>query len=587
MEAWVEEGTSAAHLPFKNLATRHRLSLASLPPDLFPPSSSHAGPLWTDEARHRVAAVVSWDGGQSSPAALSGLGLWRSSSSSSTPFRCANYSMLGMRPLPLTNPACIHRSLAARAAFAGFARDESIACVVLPGFRLATTGNVVPDEVVLGEGRGLLAGNAVIFTSLADLKAAGNGGDFVSFQYVARTAAPSGRPSERAQPATRSAACTAFGLPTGTFSCFSPHLASLIDAAITALPPSYQCALDTRRTHQEVALLSQEGRLGEVGSSVRRQWASGRGRLPILLTGAWRHVAGGRLSSANALSALLKIVTLADLAAPLSAPLDPISRLVRYDAITSTSSLASSPWADVIEYAACQRAQSVRDLDDETTGLLATPLTPASALARRAALIPPAVLAEDLTALTRWLARPDRPSLASAKLTQFDLSGSPPISADDFQDAVLAPSLGLARAVGAKVVALPPLPVPWSSHVGEEVLRQHFADHADLVPSSMAGLLVGPLSNVSNNKLLISHAARRTNTLQRPTRYPASIDLLHSSTHRSAVYALEHALGLALGTARKPVTPPTTLYMPAALSPIQHARLQEFAAGAHDILFTF
>ena len=57
--------------------------------------------------------------------------------------------MLGNRPLPLTTLVSIHRSLAARAAFAGFVRDRAIACAVLPGFRLATTGNVVPDEAVM------------------------------------------------------------------------------------------------------------------------------------------------------------------------------------------------------------------------------------------------------------------------------------------------------------------------------------------------------------------------------------------------------------------------------------------------------
>ena len=150
LEAWAEEEAKATPLSIRSLAARHHLALASLPPDLFPPVSSWAGPLWTEAARRHVAAVVAWDGHQPSPAtpaALSAVGLWRSPP---TPgLRCANFSMLGNRPLPLTTLVSIHRSLAARAAFAGFVRDRAIACAVLPGFRLATTGNVVPDEAVM------------------------------------------------------------------------------------------------------------------------------------------------------------------------------------------------------------------------------------------------------------------------------------------------------------------------------------------------------------------------------------------------------------------------------------------------------
>ena len=150
LEAWAEEEAKATPLSIRSLAARHHLALASLPPDLFPPVSSWAGPLWTEAARRQVAAVVAWDGHQPSPAtpaALSAVGLWRSPP---TPgLRCANFSMLGNRPLPLTTLVSIHRSLAARAAFAGFVRDRAIACAVLPGFRLATTGNVVPDEAVM------------------------------------------------------------------------------------------------------------------------------------------------------------------------------------------------------------------------------------------------------------------------------------------------------------------------------------------------------------------------------------------------------------------------------------------------------
>ena len=571
LEALVEEEAAATPLSIQSLAARNDLALAFLPPDLFPPASSWAGPLWKDDARRHIAAVVAWDGHQPSPAApaaMSAFGLWWSLQ---TPgFRCANYSMLGNRPLPLTNPASIHRSLAARAAFADFVRNRAIACVVLPGFRLATTGNVVPDEAMLVRGRGgLLAEGTVVFTSVADLEAAGRAGGGVIGEFVAfEDGAGSITSSALSKPASAAlSACAVFGLPTtGATSCFCPRLAALIDAAIAALPPSYMCALDARHTHQDVTLFSLEGRLDEVGRSVR----SSRGRAPILLTGAWRHVAGGQMASTQ--SASPNIVTLADLAAPPSAPLDPMSRLVRFGATAaSATSLAASPWADVIEYAVCQAADDVFDLAEAAAGILPLLLTPASTLARRAALIPPAVLGEDLAALARWLDRPDRPSLASGRRARLDLAGSSVVVPEDFQDAILAPALGLALAVGAEAVMLPALPVPWSAIIGEPALRRAYTDHAALLPGSVAGLL-GLSTVVGDNDTI------------KACPHPASVYVLHSPAHRGAVRALEHALGLGLGG--RLATPPI-LYIPATLPPSQHARLQHFAAGAQDVVFSF
>jgi hypothetical protein len=340
----------------------------------------------------------------------------------------------------------------------------------------------------------------------------------------------------------------------------------------------YQCALDTRRKHQEVALLSLEGRLGEVGRLMRKM-VRGQGRLPILLTGTWRHATGSQLTG-NAHTALPEIITLADLTAPPSATIiDPISRLVRFGSIEPTTSLASSPWADVIEYAVCQGAEGVRDLmadePDSELGLLSAPLTPASVLARLSALIPPAVLAEDLTALARWLDRPDRPSLAlAAQRARLDVVDSPPIVADDFQDAILAPSLGLAQAAGAKAVTLPPLPVPWSALVGEPTLRRAYTAHATLLPGSV-GILLGLPAGMSNNMSL------------GPNRhYPASVDVLHSPVHRGPVRALERALSVAYGKPHN-LADHIALQLPAAVTPAQHGRLKKFAAGARSVVFSF
>ena len=572
LKAWAEEGANAAPLPIRSSV------LAPLPPDLFPPASSWAGPLWTDDARRHVAAVVAWDGHELSPAtpaALSAVGLWQSSQSPG--LRCANYSMLGNRPLPLTDPASIYRSLAARAAFVGFVRDSAIACVVLPGFRLATTGNVVPDEIVLLRGGGgMLFEGTVVFTSVADLKAAGRAGggvigDFVPFEDGARAM----KPPAWSKPASGApAACAVFGLPAGTVSCFTAHIASHIDAAIAALPPSYACALDAGRTRQDVAMLSLEGRLGEVGRSVR----SGRGRAPILLTGAWRYVAGGQMASKK--SASPNVVTLADLAAPPSAPLDPMSRLVRFGTATeSATSLANSPWADVIEYAVCQGADGMLDLAEAATDIDGAPLIPSATLARRAALIPPAVLGEDLAALARWLDRPDRPSLASARRAWLDLTGSTPIAPHEFRDAILAPSLGLALAVRAEAAVLPSLPVPWSALVGAPALCRAYTDHAALLPGSVGGLLGPPAGGVSTS-----------DTSQRPSLHPASADVLHSPANRRARIALERALrGRAEGfegAHGRLTPPPPTIHLPATVTPAQHGRLGYFSAGAQNVRFS-
>ncbi len=76
-----------------------------------------------------------------------------------------------------------------------------------------------------------------------------------------------------------------------------------------------------------------------------------------------------------------------------------------------------------------------------------------------------------------------------AQRARLDLAGSLSITADDFEDAVLAPSLGLARAVWAGVVTLPPRLVPWSALVGEVALRRECTAHAALLPGSVGFLL--------------------------------------------------------------------------------------------------
>jgi len=272
---------------------------------------------------------------------------------------------------------------------------------------------------------------------------------------------------------------------------------------------------------------------------------------PALLTGAWRHVA--------AWPAATKVVTLADLAAP---PTDPMAHLVRHSP-ASPSSLASSPWADIIEYAACQRAVAVHTLDN-------TADIPPATLDQLAAHIPPAVLAEDLTTLTRWLARPDRPTTSLASATRATLmlpATSPAITtATDFHDAVLAPALGLAQAGGAEVVTLPHPPGhrPWSAIIGEADLAAVHADNAGLLPASVGWLLDDGGSS---------------STSTRP--HPASADVWRAVEHATAVQALEEAW------ASTAVASTSAIHLHAAASPAQHARLKHFAQGARTQVFRF
>ena len=603
-----DDGGRLSVAALQSLAAAAAMSVAPLPADLFPPASSYTGPLWTDRARRLVAAVVGWDGEDAvaTPAALSAAGLWNSA----TPFPhpgCTNYSVLAAHPLPLTSPASIHRSLAARAGFGRFVRRHAIACVVLPGFWLGTTGNAVPDGVVVrgeavgpdgvivrGETAGSLAG-AAVFASVADLAATcrgkGGSGQLVPFYAGREGGAMMHKPPPAPHWAFRwggtarrpptSSACAVFDLP-GTV-CFAPPLAALVEATVAALKPPpfggpYQCVLDMRRSHQEVGLLSMERRLGEAAGLVNNK----AHRQPALLTGAWRHVRSGQWHG-NGRSPHSSITTLADLATLPAAPVDPLSRLVRFGpAAASPGSLASSPWADVIEYALCQGAAGVVELAGKgeeraaMTEPLLFPSTPSSLLARLAAHIPPAVLDEDLTTFARWLARPDRPSLA-AQRARLVLPDGMPVSADAFQDAVLAPSLGMAKAAGTKLVVLPPQPVPWSAVVGETVLRQAYNDHAGLLPASISLLLdempAGALDQATNST----------------PGHPASVEVLWSPGHRRSLQVLERVLEARQTKNRKAhrCTPPRILGVPAPATPAEHGRLRHFARGAKSLVFTF
>ena len=144
-----------------------------------------------------------------------------------------------------------------------------------------------------------------------------------------------------------------------------------------------------------------------------------------------------------------------------------------------------------------------------------------------------------------------------------------------YQDTILAPSLGLARAVGAKVATLPSSSVPWSALVGEPALRRAYTAHAALLPGSVGFLLGLPAGMINNISLLGPHRL-----------YPASVDVLHSPVHRGPMRALERPLSVAHRKAHN-YAAPLTLQFPAAVSPAQHGRLKHFAAGARSVVFSF
>jgi hypothetical protein len=396
---------------------------------------------------------------------------------------------------------------------------------VLPGFKVGATGTTVPAAAVLKSNAAVVA-----FPSLAALQAATGG-------HVGQVVPFDGAPTHRDE------------LDAALSLSFTSPLATLIDAAVAALPPAYHCVVDGRRSSRDVSMVALDrGSLDAAAAAILTLTPPNS---PVLLTGAWRHVGAWPGST--------KIVTLADVPAP---PTDPLARLVRRTP-TPPSTLASSPWADVVEFAACQRAAAIHKLNGTTI--------PPATLDRLAVHIPLAVLAEDLTTLTRWLARPDRPAdLTSAKRATLILPPtSPPITAADFHDAVLAPALGLGEAGGAELVTLsrPPAHKPWSAVIGGTALAAVHADNPGLLPASVGWLLDGGSDH--------SHGA---NTRA----HPASADVWRAAEHATAVRALAEAWAAAVGDMQPP-----TIHLPAAATPAQHARLKHFADGARAEVFSF
>jgi hypothetical protein len=437
-----------------------------LPAEAYATGTSYMGPFWTNNARKRASFVVA--AGITPPGhhfitppefRLRQAGLWLGGPA----LGCANYSALARSPVLLGQDlGGVHRALARHARFLRGVADHGIACAVLPGFRVATTGNVVPFDAVLradtvadlarkGGGRKeesshlLLRPHVRFYPTAASLNVPYqafvdlNGGRPLTKVDPARRrcqhqqsraerlvgaraglagTSPTGSPAGlSAHPPASLHACTTFGLPGTT--CFAPDVAEAILTAARALPSHFWCVTDLGRSPAEAAVLALEGRLHLVDGLARRLVGAGsspQANATILLTGApWRATAAARSAGDHGVA----VITLADLpGAGDATPVDPITRLVRPDT-AAQSSAAASPWADIIEYAICQAGLGVRAMPGEgVPSLLAAtshagpaPLRPSTLLPRLVARIPPAVLQENLEAFTTWLARPDRPGL--------------------------------------------------------------------------------------------------------------------------------------------------------------------------------
>jgi hypothetical protein len=457
------------------------LTVAWLPAEAYAAGASYWGPAWTAAARTEAAFVVaagvvpaggSRAGTTGAPPEfrLRHAGLWHSGPAAG----CANYSAVARLPMPLgPDVFSLHRALARHADFLGRLARHRIACAVLPGFTLASTGNTVPFDTVLradvvaelasGGGNKALTPAVRFFPSAASLDV--EYGSFVDVEGGARPRRRHRRPGSRTpgiEPGalTQNAGSAVVAAPgqadksppstarqqgrrllahgplppsrttttttTATTSATRTSAATAHACAVFGLPdascfaPGVAAAIHTAAA----ALPPRFWCVADPGRSLAEAAVLAlEGRLHEV-DGLIQRAVGGEGTTILLTGAAWRataaaraagdrgthVLTLADLPGVPSS--DPIVDLVRPDTPAPLSSAAASPWADVIEYALCQAAAGVRFLPaGGVPGVLATSPTPSSLLPRLAARVPPSLLQEDLDALAAWLARPDRPGL--------------------------------------------------------------------------------------------------------------------------------------------------------------------------------
>ena len=455
------------------------VSVETLPVHWFAPQGAFFGSGWTRWARkHALFLDMSSGGGGSGvdggAGGASSVASSRSSSSSSpsklifrlrqagkwrAPARCPTFSVLSRLPRHLTHET-LFDELAFHADFLSFVRERKIACAVLPGFRVPSTGATLPVDALLDlETLQASAGTQVtILPRVQDVEEASQG--YVAFdrdrdrRRRSKQARSSLSQHERKQKALPRDAdlCSAFHHfgPSSNTACLAEYISLALEKARSALPsPSFVCALDARRTVEEVGLVGLRGASGlaEVVAKVSKATdaalkASSSSQSPdaatVLLTGAWRLLPrgsfGNGVSSSSSHSPSSHVVTLSDLHShdqklQCAQELNP-----------KPSPLADEAWAGVLEALLCQdsvfsvdvpRRHSSPLLEIEKKNAPRSISAAAAAGHRKktndkkifaelvARHIPPSILLEDVTAFAKWLARPDRPNLVRGRSLQF------------------------------------------------------------------------------------------------------------------------------------------------------------------------
>jgi len=448
------------------------VSVETLPVHWFAPQSAFFGSGWTRRARkHALLLEMSSGGGGG---AVNGGGPSSVASRSSSwslsktifrlrqagkwhaPARCQTYSALSRVPRDLTHET-VFDELALHAKFLSFVRERKIACAVLPGFRVPLTGATLSVDALLDlETLQASAGTqATILPRVQDVEEASQG--YVAFdrdhhRKSEHTRSSSSQHSRKQKDLSEEDLCSVFHhfapSPSPT-ACLAKGISRALNKARSALPTSsFACALDARRTVEEVALTGLRGASGiaEVAAKVSKATAALKASsspppppdaVTVLLTGAWRLLPRGsfiKSASYSSSHSPSQVVTISDLHShdqklQCAQELNP-----------KPSPLADEAWAGVLEALLCRH--SVLSVD--VSGQLSASLLDAgkkSARSKAAAAghrrkttkknfaelvarhIPPSILLEDVTAFAKWLARPDRPHLVRGRSLQFLFAG--------------------------------------------------------------------------------------------------------------------------------------------------------------------
>ena len=448
------------------------VSVETLPVHWFAPQSAFFGSGWTRRARKHALFLDMSSGGRGD-GAVNGGGApsvaSRSSSSSSTskitfrlrqagkwhaPARCPTYSALSLLPRELTHET-VFDELALHAEFLSFVRERKIACAVLPGFRVLLTGATLPVDVLLDlETIHASAGTqATILPRVKDVEEASQG--YVVFdrdrhRKSKQARSSSSQHSRKQKNLPEGDLCSAFHhfAPSPSPSaCLAKGISLALKKARSALPSSqsFACALDARRTVEEVALTGLRGASGiaEVAAKVSKASAALKASssppppeaATVLLTGAWRLLPRGSFGNV-ALSTSFSsshVVTLSDLHSH-------DQKLQCAQELTpKPSPLADEAWAGILEALLCRHAVLSVDVSRQLSssfldaGKKTAPRSKAEGKRRKspkknfaelvARHIPQSILLEDVTAFAKWLARPDRPKLVRGRSLQFLLAG--------------------------------------------------------------------------------------------------------------------------------------------------------------------